>query len=97
MSVEVRMSIQKSLDMVIGSRLAQKCGLGLLLDELTKADREALEKAFDIVKTTRVTNRSTPYNALWISEALKAEGHTISIHIIRIHIRGTCACYEHEK
>lgn len=63
----------------------KKCPLGLLIDDLSEEDKQALTSALE----SKASNRG-------ITEALRSEGFKIDRQTITLHRKGFCRCKETE-
>lgn len=63
------------------------CGIAVVLEALPDADRVALVDALARPKGDRLR-----LSARQISEALRSEGHRVSLKTVEIHRKGACRC-----
>ena len=71
----------------------KRCRFAQVVAELPDDDRAAVvEYVVNIIEARKTNLRSPDYSASDLCRVLAANGHPVSINVIRSHISGSCIC-----
>jgi len=90
-------TLVEALSKGVQNKSGRSCLLSNIQDQLSDEEREALDKAIELVLADKNTGQRKAYSTAWLVRVLNSQGHSISPSTLQRHMKKLCSCFAAES